>query len=405
MTSSRRDAVFSFALLGTLYAAQGLPSGFFSQALPVFLRKQGHSLQVVGLSSFLAAPWAMKFLWAPLVDRHGSRRFGRRRSWIVPLQLLSAGLLLALAAVPEHGPLLPLLVAVFFTNLFSATQDIATDALALDLLPPERRGLANGMQVAGYRVGMIFGGGAVLLVFDALGWSGSFVAMALAMLLLSVPVLLLVEPERAQNPRAESPFAGHFLRRRDALPILGLLISYKFGDAFALAMLRPLLVDRGVTLAQIGSLLGLYGFTAGLAGALLGGALVNRLGRKPSLLAFGALQAVSVAGYAFLAAGAMRTDLLYALTVFEHLAGGMATAALFTTMMDWCRPEHNATDYAVQASSVVIASGIAAGASGYSAQALGYERHFLLSAALSLLVLAIVARVFRSVASLQGSSA
>ncbi|HET9930272.1 MAG TPA: MFS transporter [Polyangiaceae bacterium] len=396
MTSPRSRSWFTFGLLGTLYAAQGLPFGFFSQALPVFLRKQGHSLEAIGFSSFLAAPWAFKFLWAPLVDRHGSRRFGRRRSWIVPLQALSAVLLFALGALSSTVPLSLLLVAVFLTNLFAATQDIATDALALDVLPTERRGFANGIQVAGYRVGMITGGGAILLVFDALGWSASFAVMGAVMLLLSGPVLLLSEPEPTASP-SQSPLGGHFLRRKDALPILSLLVTYKFGDAFALSMLRPMLVDQGLRLARIGSLLGVYGFGAGLIGALLGGALVNRVGRKRALVTFGALQAVSVAGYAVLASGDMPLSMLYALTAFEHLAGGMATAALFTSMMDWCRPEHNATDYAVQVSVVVVASAVAAAASGYSAHALGYAKHFWFSAALSILVLTLVNRVFSRV--------
>ncbi|MGC4093876.1 MAG: MFS transporter [Polyangiaceae bacterium] len=222
---STRPTVFAtFALLGTLYAAQGLPFGFFSQALPVFLRKQGYSLEAVGLSSLLAAPWAFKFLWAPLVDRRGSARFGRRRAWIIPLQLLSALLLLGLGWFPRQGPLTWLLVAVFFTNLFAATQDIATDALALDVLPPAQRGLANGIQVAGYRVGMILGGGLVLLVFERVGWTASFVGMGLTMLFLSVPIWLFREteaPARAAKP-SESMLAAHFLRRADALPILAL---------------------------------------------------------------------------------------------------------------------------------------------------------------------------------------
>ncbi|MFZ5893487.1 MAG: MFS transporter [Myxococcota bacterium] len=395
-----RSRLFTFTLLTTLYAAQGLPFGFFSQALPVFLRKQGHSLQVVGLSSLLAAPWAFKFFWAPLVDRYANQRFGRRRSWIIPLQLLSAGLLFVLGTFPQNGPLLALLVAVFLTNLFAATQDIATDALALDLLPADQRGVANGIQVAGYRVGMILGGGAVLLVFEALGWAASFAAMGAVMVLLSVPVFWLKEPQHSHShaPEQAGVLGGHFLRRSDALPILALLVSYKFGDAFALSMLRPLLVDRGKSLAEIGSLLGVYGFSAGLMGALLGGACVNRLGRKRALLWFGALQALSVAGYALLARDVLPNVGLYALTVFEHLAGGMATAALFTSMMDWCRRDHAATDYAVQASAVVIASAVAAAASGYSAHALGYELHFLLSALLALLVLGLVQVVFPRVA-------
>lgn len=391
---TRSQAARSFVLLGTLYAAQGLPFGFFSQALPVFLRQRGHSLEVVGMSSLLAAPWAFKFLWAPLVDRVYSLRFGARRSWIVPLQLLSAALLFALSAFPASGPLTPLLIAVFLTNLLAATQDIATDALALDVLTPEQRGLGNGLQVAGYRVGMILGGGAVLLVFDALGWAGAFGAMGAVMLLLSLPIAWFKEPARTAHPAQESVFAAHFLRRPDALAILVPLVTYKFGDAFGLAMLRPLLVDRGLSLKEIGSLLGVWGFSAGLLGALVGGALVNRLGRKPSLIVFGALQGLSVAGYALLARDALPPTALYALTVLEHLAGGMATAALFTCMMDWCRPRHSASDYAVQASAVVIANAVAAAISGYSAHALGYARHFLLAALLSLLVLVAIRGLF-----------
>jgi predicted MFS family arabinose efflux permease len=159
-------------------------------------------------------------------------------------------------------------------------------------------------------------------------------------------------------------------------------------------MLRPFLADRGVSLAEIGKLLGTVGFVAGLLGALAGGALVNRLGRRRALLTFGALQALTVASYAWLALGPLPRTPLYVLCAAEHFAGGMATAALFTCMMDWCRPHSSATDYTVQASAVVIATGAAASASGFSAQALGYVRHFALAALLAAAALLVVARLF-----------
>ena len=112
----------------------------------------------------LALPWALKFLWAPVVDRYALPRVGRRTSWIVPLQLLTAAPLLAVAGWPPSRSLTPLLVTVFVVNLLAATQDIATDGLAVELLAPSERGLANGVQVGGYRLGMILGGG-VLLAF------------------------------------------------------------------------------------------------------------------------------------------------------------------------------------------------------------------------------------------------
>lgn len=381
-------------LLASLYVCQGLPFGFFTQALPVLLRRLGLSLEEIGLSSLLALPWALKFLWAPLVDRYFWPSLGRRRSWLLPVQGLTA---LALLAVAWRGPgptLGPVLAAVVLVNLLSATQDIATDGLAIDLLRERERGLANGVQVAGYRAGMIVGGGALLVVFEPLGWGAIFALMAALVALLSVPVLLLREPA----PRAAAAGAGAsvvgFLRRPGAGRVLALLAVYKLGEAFAAGMLRPWMADRGLTLAQIGWVLGTAGFVAGLLGALLGGALVPVLGRRRSLMTFAALQALAVGGYALAQIHGASLGQLTAVCAFEHLASGMATAALFTCMMDWSSADSGATDYTAQASAVVIATGAAAALSGVSASRLGYTGHFVLATALAAAVPAAVAALF-----------
>jgi len=159
-------------------------------------------------------------------------------------------------------------------------------------------------------------------------------------------------------------------------------------------MLRPFLVDAGLSLADVGWLLGTVGFVAGLFGALLGGILVNRLGRKQALVWFGLLQALTVGFYALLAAGKLGAFALYLLCGAEHFAGGMATAALFTCMMDWCSPKTSATDYTVQASAVVMATGGAAALSGVSADILGYVGHFSLATALAFASVVIVFQLF-----------
>ena len=155
-------------LLASLYFSQGLPFGFFAQALPALMRQQGFALDKIGLTYLLTAPWALKFLWAPYVERHYSERWGRRRSWILPLQFMAAATMAGLAwADPAQG-IQWLIAGVFATNLIAATHDISTDGFAVDILEDHERGLGNGIQVAGYghATGYLYPGGLDLKVIS-----------------------------------------------------------------------------------------------------------------------------------------------------------------------------------------------------------------------------------------------
>lgn len=384
------------ALLATLYFSQGLPFGFFTQALPVWMRQSGMDLTLIGLSSLLALPWGLKFLWAPLVDRHGHPRLGRRRGWILPLQLSAAALIVVLGLFDfdgnsARGLILLLASGMFLTNLLAATQDIATDGLAVDLLSSRERGLGNGVQVAAYRVGMIVGGGALLMVLGRLGFSFSFYLMAGLLLIMTVPIALFREPPPAARSSTEPAdpvslaAALHFLRRNGGKMFVWVLAIgfYKFGDGFGSAMVKPFLVDAGWSVAQIGAVVGTGGSVAGMVGALLGGALARK-GRLLALVVCGLVHAALMASYAFATGSAgpgdAAVDVVAGLLILEHLTGGMATVSLFTAMMDACEPRTGATDYTVQASVVVFASGAGAALSGFVAARYGYSAHFVTAA-------------------------
>jgi len=399
-----RSTLHKLGLLGALYFSQGLPFGFFTQALPVLMRREGRSLAEIGLSSLLALPWALKFLAGPLVDRYGSARFGRRRSWIVPLQLAATSTLFALAFF-EGASIRVLVAAVLLTNLLAATQDVATDGWAVELLEPHERGLANGLQVAGYRLGMIVGGGVLLTVIDALGWREVFFVMSALLGLATIPALLAREAPRALEDGAAAGLGGarlvSFFRRAAIGRLLAIVTTFKVGEAVAAGMIRPYLVDVGFGLSDVGLLYGTVGSVAGLTGALLGGWGVSRLSRRGALLAFGSGQVLAVATYAALAAthpagsGAAPPVLLTVLVLaIEHVLVGMGTAALFTAMMDWCRPGSEATDYTVLACLVVVSTGLASALSGFSAERLGYAGHFGVALVLAALAVGVVARAW-----------
>jgi PAT family beta-lactamase induction signal transducer AmpG len=421
---TNRDSLRRYVLLGTLYFAQGLPFGFFVQAVPILLRKQGYSLTAIGSTALLTLPWALKFVWAPVVDRYYSKRIGRRRTWILSMQLAATLVLGAIALAPGSDDLSVLMAAMAVLNLIAATQDIATDGLAVELLPPEERGFANGLQVAGYRVGMIVGGGVLFGVYVSLGHHNMFGVMAALTALASVPVLLSREPATVARsaasrdsvaastageavpalegaPTAPSAaeqlrVARHFLGLRGVWPVLAMIALYKFGEASAQSLLPTFLHDAKISDQTIAVIRGTVGFLAGMGGALVGGLLVTRLGRKHALVAFGCGQVFAVSGYSYLAFTSPSLVELYVWAGVEHFASGMATAALFTSMMDWSRPASSGTDYTVMASTVVISTGLAAVLGGASADALGYGWHFVVAASVCAIATFAVTRLYPS---------
>jgi MFS family permease len=391
-------------LLACLYLSQGLPFGFFTVGLPALMRQERLSLGQIGLTSLLSLPWALKFLWSPFVDRHG-----RRRAWIVPLQSANALALAAMAWLDFRTQLPWIFAGVLLVNLLAATQDIATDALAVDLLTPEERGPGNGVQVAAYRLGMVLGGGVLLMLLEYLNWFRAFLCMAAALALATLPILRHDEAEPARATVTTAPaswqaIAGHFARPgawRWAL----ILALYKGFESMAGPMVKPMLVDLGYSVGAVGAISGTVGSLAALTGALAGGWGVARLGRDRALLAFGGLQVAALPSYALPALHLGGEAAVYGAVVVEHFVGSMATAALFTRMMDACRPGHAATDYTIQACVVVVASGFTSTFSGYVAQGLArvlglealpaYAAYFAFTAALSLAGLVAVARLLR----------
>lgn len=386
--STAKTTANKLGLLTTLYLSQGLPYGFFVNAVPVLLRKEGSSLALVSLSSALMLPWGLKLLLAPFVDKHRGSALGPRRGWILPLQCLTVLCVLAVAGLGEaagrggQALMIALAAATVATAVLAATQDCATDGLAVELLDHRERGLGNGVQVAAYRLGMIVGGSALLVVFDVVGWLPTFVAMALLLLLATVPIALWREPRpQAPTEGAALSMLLRFFARPGAWAWLGFIVLYKIGDAFGSPMVKPLLVDRGLSLSEIGVLVGGLGSGAALFGAVAGGWLAGRAGRRAALAVCGLVHAALMAAYSLPLFGVGGAALLSTLMILEHLTGSMATVALFTVMMDASDQRTAATDYTVQASVIVWATFAGAAPSGLFAQAVGYAPHFLVAGA------------------------
>lgn len=389
-------------LLLALYLAQGLPFGVYSQALPAILRSHQAPLSLISLSGLLALPWALKVLWAPLVDRHHWPRVGYRRSWILPL---NAGLAMVMAALCVFDPdslgtpsgFAMLFAALFLVNLLAATQDIASDGLAVRILAPHERGPGNGVQVAAHRLGVIIGGGLLLVALDRWGWHDAFLGLALLSFCLLLPALFFREPPPPPGVAAvaREPYAQawvSFFRRPALRGWIWVLLTCKAADFMASGMVKPMLVDMGLSLSDIGLQVSLVSSITTIAGALSGGWLVERLGRRVSLAGFGLAYALTLGLYAVPAfgwslAGVPATMLVIAINALAHLIEGMMMAALLAAVMDRARPDHAGVDFTLQVSLLALAGGVFFLPAGLLVEQVGYGWHFLIAAGLGVLLL------------------
>ncbi len=379
------------ALLSSLYAAQGLPFGFFTLALPVLMREAGWSLTAIGLLQLLALPWLLKFLWAPWVDHHGARR-----TWLLGLQGCSVVAALTLALLDLDSASRDLLLAVLVFNLLAATQDIVTDGLAVRVLAARERGLANAIQVGAYRLGMILGGGGLLWLWARTNGSTVFAVMAGLLALSTWPVWQMRElpPGAAHDAMAPRPrpSAGqlalgwwHRALAPGMLTFAALVFCFRFGDQMVSSLITPFVSDQGASKETIALMKGAVGSGASLLGALLGGVLMVRVNRRTAMLCTGLGQALTFALYIAAALGFGGMPLLWWATVAEGVVGTMATVALFALMMDASDPDHAGTDFTLLASVVVGVGSLGGIAGGVVGDAWGYVWAFGIGTVLSAL--------------------
>lgn len=382
-------------LLSALYFVQGLPYGFQTTALPVYLLTRGSTVMVVSSLGLLAAPWSAKALWAPLVDRHGSERIGRRKSWILPMQAGLAAACAAAAFVPV-GSALPLLLGlVFLMNLFAATQDIAVDGFAVDLLEPHELGWGNTAQVVGYKLGMLTGGGLLVWASDVIGWRGLFLAMAFLSLGVFGVAALAREPRRAVDadaPEGERLTWNDLKQRLLAavrLPGTGWMLlfigTYKLGETLVDVLFKPFLVEAGIQAPQIGLWVGTWGLVASLLGSFVGGWLASRVPILAAVALAASLRVFPLGGEWWLATYGVSAPGVISVTVAEHFFGGILTTSMFAFMMSRVDKRIGATHYTLLASVEVLGKTPGGPLGGFLRSVLhwSYAQLFLLGTVLS----------------------
>lgn len=375
-------------VIGALYVSQGLPSGLIAHALPAFLREQGVSLLVISSLKLLALPWLLKFIWAPLIDKSGCN--SERFRWVFRMQSLMLISLLFLSFTISSLSLAAICISVailLLINLAASTQDIATDGFTVSQTPKQFLGIANSIQVAAYKIGMLIGGSGLLLLTPYFETPELIRGLSLCLALLLIPLFIFKKKYlfpapaktdiRKYKAGSHSPFPyifktyQDFFRQDGIKPWLVVLVTFKVADSLGSTMFKPMLVDNGIALSEIGFLT-LYSTIAGLIGAVLAGSLYRLMGMISALLLFGAMQTLSVSSFYLVSVMNLEINEVYALAIIEQFCDGLSTVVLFAVMMLNCRKEHEGADYTIQASLQIALAGLVGAMSGVIANFGGY---------------------------------
>jgi MFS transporter, PAT family, beta-lactamase induction signal transducer AmpG len=387
-------------LLFALYLAQAIPSGFFGTALPVVMRKSGGSLASIGLVYILLLPWGLKFLWAPYVDRYGSRRFGHYTSWIVPLQIASVLVTLAIATIDPVKQLTTLFALGALFSILASTQDIGADALAVRLLTREERAAGSSAVMIGGLSGGLIGGGALLMVYDRFGWERAVWIVAAAML---VPLLFLIgfrepaqvpEGENGQRPGMRSLI--EFVRRPGMVAWLLMICFFSFGALLIQTMIRPFLVDLGIGTSEIGTLLGVVDPIFTGLGLLFVPLLLRRIRDHTSAFVVMALaNCATLAVYIPIAMKLLPREAVYGVVAAESFTTGILGALIYTLTLDRCNQRTAGTDFTMQNALFTLGRALPRVLSGTIAGRIGYAAHFSGGAVLYLIGILVSGRALR----------
>lgn len=185
------------ATLCLLYFAQGLPWGFASVTFAAYLVKNGTPIgDIAVLFATIALPWTFKWIWGPIVDSVFIERFGPRRQWILFAQTGMALTLGSLILIPDLNSKIELVTRILFIhNIFASLQDVATDALAVEILQPDEVAKVNGFMFAAKRGGIIVGGAVLGVLVSYIDISGVIVAqLVLLLAIISVPLTMVEKP-------------------------------------------------------------------------------------------------------------------------------------------------------------------------------------------------------------------
>lgn len=335
-----------YFLLLLLFTTQTIPIAFFGHAVPAIMRDKGISLQAIGWFQMALAPYGFSFLWAPIVDKYGKTYF----RW-VNISTLLYGLFMFPLIFFSFDNMMPLTILVALAVISMTTQDLAVDAFAIRSLSDGEKSIGNGMQSGGAYLGFVIGGGVLLMGYNAIGWSACILILCVLIVLPLFYTLKYSKHSAKDNSTASISLKDIFsyFKVKEFLGWIVILLVIKTPLEIVFQFLRPLLIDKGYTLEQVGFMFGIITMSFAMAGGFLAGLLLKKKSERIKLITAITGSVIAI-GFALLLSECKAlpysVNLLFCAII--GFASGWKAMVVFNIAMTKVRAGKEATDYSFQ---------------------------------------------------------
>ena len=362
----------------------GLPLFILISLLPAWLDESGLDLKAIGLFALIQLPYAWKFIWAPLFDRF-TFSMGRRRGWLIIFQLILLCLISLCGFIDPKAQIMTITIISLGIAFFSASQDIVIDAYRRELLLDPELGLGNAVHVNAYKFASLVPGSLSLILADYFSWEYVFTVTGLFMIPGIILTILISEPKLKSAPpktlkeAVVDPFREFIGRKgiNNALLILLFIFLYKIGDSMATALATPFYLDLGFSMTEIGIIAKNAGLWTSIAGGIIGGIWMVKLGINKALWIFGLLQMFATLSFAWLASVGHDNTVLAITVGLEFFAAGLGTTAFVAFIARATNPKYTATQFALFSSLASVPRTFTNASTGYFVDFLGWYYFFI----------------------------
>ncbi len=266
----------------SLYIAQSIPMSFFATALPILMRQGDYTLTTIALTKLIKLPWMLKFIWSPLVDSRTETLKDYKR-WIIASESIYAIFIFAIIFLDFKTDLFLVVILLLLAFISSATQDIATDAMAARAFERKDNSLINSIQSMGSFTGSMVGSGLLIILMKKSGMTGilpwlvAFVVAAILPLIFNKSISLRI---RTNTQKARPQDVISFFKQKNIGYHILYLVIYYAALIGILGVMSPMMVDLGFEMHQIGFMVGVVGISMGIVSSFITGIFIKKFGNK-----------------------------------------------------------------------------------------------------------------------------